>query len=302
MDPRATVLVVGSVNVDLVVRIGRLPMPGETVTGGTFSRYPGGKGANQAVAAARLGSAVTFAGAVGTDEFGEAALADLAAEGIDVSRAIRMGDAPTGVALITVDEQGENQIAVASGANARLNGRAVAAALHDFLVPGGVYLANLEVSDEAVIAGAEFAARQGMTLLVNPAPARELPVELMALHPVLLPNELEARALTGESDPQAACRQLSERSGAAVIVTLGADGALLLDDGRFETIAAPRVEVVDTTGAGDAFAGALAAELARGQSVSHAAHFAVIAASLSVSSPGARGGMPTRAQVEAFRG
>ena len=292
-----TVLIVGSINVDLVVRAARLPTPGETVVGGMFARHHGGKGANQAVAAARMGAAVSFVGAIGDDEFGTAALADLTGEGVDISRVLRLGNTPTGVALIVVDERGETQIAVASGANAVLDGRSVESALADFEPRGGVFLANLEVGDDAILAGARFAAAHGMQVLVNPAPARELAVELLTLHPVLLPNRLEAEALTGQDDPVDAGRALATRTQAPVMVTLGDEGAILIDLDGVERFAAPRVEIVDTTGAGDTFAGAVAAELAAGQPLREAVRVAVRAASLSVTAPGARGGMPYRANL-----
>ena len=280
-----------------------MPAPGETVTGGSFARHLGGKGANQAVAAARLGAHVVFVGAVGDDEFGRSAVSDLASEGIDVSRVLVIESGSTGVAVIVVDEGGENQIAVASGANASIDAALVEAALGSDLAlgdaAGGVFLANLEIADEGVLAGARLAARAGMTVIVNPAPARELSGELMALRPILVPNQVEAEALTGEHDPQAAARILAARSGAAVIVTLGPAGALLVDEGVVELIPAPLVEVVDTTGAGDTFAGALAEEIAAGTPLIDAARFAVRAAALSVTVAGARGGMPSRADVEA---
>ncbi len=294
------VLIVGSINADLVVRAARLPRPAETVTGGVFTRHPGGKGANQAVAAARLGAAATFIGAVGDDELGRAALADLAGEGIDVSGVKQLTGTHTGVALIVIDERGENQIAVASGANGRVDGPLVESALAVLALPhGGVFLANLELADEAVLAGARFAARHGMRVLINPAPARELPAELLALEPILLPNQLEAQALTGEREPVAAARVLAARSGGPVILTLGPAGAVLVGAGGVEHLAAPAVEVVDSTGAGDTLAGALAAELAAGTPLVDAARVAVRAASMSVSALGARTGMPTRAQLEA---
>ena len=292
-----TVLIVGSINIDLVVRASRLPASGETVAGGTFARHHGGKGANQAVAAARMGAAVTFVGAVGDDEFGTAALADLACESIDVSRVSTLGGVATGVALIVVDERGENQIAVASGANAALDGRSIESALADFKPSGGVFLANLEVGDDAILAGVRFAAAHGMHVLINPAPARELPVELLSLRPVLLPNRHEAEALTGQDDPVDAGRVLVTQTQAPVVVTLGAEGAILIDLDGVERFGAPRVEVVDTTGAGDTFAGAVAADFAAGQPLREAVRVAVRAASMSVTAPGARGGMPYRANL-----
>ena len=299
--PAPIVLVVGSVNVDLVVRSVRLPGPGETVTGATFAQHHGGKGANQAVAAARLGAAVTFVGATGDDEFGRSARAALASEGIAIDGVRVLPDLPTGVAFIVVSESGENQIAVASGANGTVDASFVsdAVANSSALQRQGVYLSNFEIADDAVIAGAQLASRAGMTVVINPAPARELPDALLSLRPILVPNEVEARELTGEIEPFNAARVLAARSQAPVVVTLGAQGALVVQEGRAEQVPALLVEAVDATGAGDAFAGALAAEMAAGSSLIDAVRFAVRAASISVSKPGARGGMPSRAEVEA---
>jgi ribokinase len=290
---RVQIIVVGSINADLVVRAERLPAPGETVTGGRFSRHGGGKGANQAVAAARLGARVAMVGAVGDDDLGQEALALLEREGVDIT-AVSRSAAPTGVALIAVDAEGENQIAVASGANAELDpagvDRAVRAA-----GPGTVLLGH-EVPEPAVLAGAR-AARGPIVL--NPAPARPVPDELAALRPILTPNAGEACELTGEREPEAAARALAARTGAAVVVTLGARGVLLLDDGRAERLPAPSVHAVDATGAGDAFNGALATALAEGRDLRSAAAFAVAAAALSTRAAGARDGMPRRHEVRA---
>jgi ribokinase len=288
------VIVVGSVNADLVVRAARLPGPGETVTGGTFARHGGGKGANQAVAAARLGARTALVAAVGEDDFGADALRGLAAEGVDVDGVARLADVATGVALIVVDERAENQIAVASGANAALDGAFVAAALER--LEGGVVLLSLEVGDAALLAGA----RGARLAVLNPAPAREGPAALLDAGPLLTPNAGEARDLTGEEDPRAAALALRERTGAPVVVTLGADGALLADGpGDPVRVPAPRVDAVDTTGAGDCLNGALAAELARGAALEAAVAFAVRAAALSTLRQGAREGMPTREAVDA---
>lgn len=242
------------------------------------------------MAAARNGATVKFVGAVGEDAFGDAALADLAAEDVDVSGVSRLSDSQTGVALIVVGERGENQIAVASGANARVDEALVIAALTGYEPTGvGVFLANFEVSDAAVLAAARLAAARGMTVLINPAPARQLPAELVHLRPILLPNEREAEALTGIGDPLAAASQLMTRTGAPVIVTLGEEGAVLVDAGGARRLPTPRVEVVDTTGAGDCLAGVLAAQMAAGKALREAAREAVRAASQSVTTPGARG-------------
>ena len=284
----ARVIVVGSINADLVVRAERLPAAGETVTGGTFSRHGGGKGANQAVAAARLGASVLMVAAVGADDLGDEALALLREEQVDVGAVARLDGVATGVALIAVDARGENQIAVASGANAELE--PALPPVHE----GDVVLLGHEVPEAAVLAGAR-AARGPIVL--NPAPARLLADELLALRPILTPNAGEARELTGRDEPEAAARALADRTGAPVLLTLGARGVLLVDGGEPELIAAPRVEVADTTGAGDTFNGALAAELAAGRALRDAAAFAVRAASLSTRVAGAREGMPRRAEL-----
>jgi ribokinase len=275
-----TVLVIGSVNVDLVVTLERLPAPGETVIGGRFARGGGGKGANQAVAAARAGARVRFVGAVGADDFGAGAVAELENEGIDMSAVARLEDEPTGVALIAVDREGRNQIAVASGANARVDAAMARAA--EALEPGDVCLLGFEVPDAAVVAAARAAADAGAWIVLNPAPARELPDALSGLGVVLTPNADEAEAMGGAT-------ALAARTGAPVIVTRGADGALLLDGGDETELPAPHVEAVDTTGAGDVFNGVLAAGLASGLDLAEAARRAIEAASASVRRAGARG-------------
>jgi ribokinase len=287
----ARVVVVGSINVDMVVAARRLPAPGETVAGGTLTRSGGGKGANQAVAAARAGGDVALVGAVGDDDLGASALAELEAEGIDVSAVARRDGVATGVALIVVDAAGDNQIAVASGANHALDPdhvrRAVATALDG--ADGGVVLTGFELPDAVVLAAAEAATAAGAFLVVNPAPARPLPDGLAAHGPVLTPNEHEAAELTGERDPHAAGRALMELTGAPVAITLGARGALVAQDGETYVQMTEEVEVVDTTGAGDVFSGVLAHELARGAMFLHAVEHGTVAASLSVTMRGARG-------------
>ncbi len=278
-------LVVGSVNADLVVAVPSLPGPGETVLGGRFERHGGGKGANQAVAAARAGARVTFVGAVGRDDLGEEAVALLAAEGIDVA-GLAACDAATGVALIVVDAAGENQIAVAPGANAHVSVAAARAAAGR-LAADDVLLLNLELRDEVLMAAA-LATRARVVL--NPAPARPLPDALLDRGPVLTPNAGEARALTGEDDPAAAARALFDRTGAPVLVTVGADGVVQHDADGPARVPAPRVEVVDTTGAGDTFSGVLAAALAAGVPIRAAAERACAAAAHATTVPGAREG------------
>lgn len=289
------VVVVGSINVDLVVAADHLPRPGETVLGGRFARHFGGKGANQAVAAARAGASVVMIGAVGRDADGDASLAALAAEGIDVSR-VRRVDSPTGVAIIAVAADGENQIVVASGANGEVATEDVAQV--DLAGPG-VLLACLEVPLPTVVAAVAAAARQGLRPIVNPAPARRLPAELLGLAPILTPNRDELLAITGAADLEAALGSLAAAGAGVVVVTLGANGALLASGGRRTRVAGAPVDVVDATGAGDTFSGVLAAWLAEGRSVDEAVGAANAAAGISVTRPGARGGMPVRAQIEA---
>ena len=311
----ADVVVVGSVNADLVVSVARLPQAGETVSGGTFARFGGGKGANQAVAAARAGARVTMIGAVGADDFGDEALRELAAEGVDVSAVARLDGVATGVATIVVDARGENQIAVASGANAALAGDAVASALARLAggssprgapcgapsggasASRGVVLLGHEVPPAAVEAGIRGARAADRLVVLNPAPARELPDDLQGV--ILTPNADEARELAGEREPEAAARTLAARTGAPVLVTLGQEGALLVDGDAIERLPAPAVDVIDTTGAGDAVNGALAAELAAGRPLRDAARFAMAAAALSTRAAGARDGMPRHDDVVA---
>ncbi len=294
--PNADIVVVGSVNADLVVTVARLPRAGETVSGGTFARWGGGKGANQAVAAARLGASVAMVGAVGADDLGDEAVRELAAEGVDVGAVARLDGVATGVAAIMVDSRGENQIAVASGANGALEGPAVEAALERLLAaPGGVVLLGHEVPEAAVEAGLRAARAAGWTAVLNPAPARTLPGELAGV--LLTPNADEARALAADDDVEAAARALAGRTDAPVLVTLGAEGALLLEHDACERLPAPAVAVVDTTGAGDTVNGALAAELAAGRPLRDAARFALAAAALSTRAAGARAGMPRRDEV-----
>ena len=324
------VVVVGSVNVDLVVVASRLPGPGETVTGGDVARHHGGKGGNQAVAAARLGAVVAFVGAVGDDDFGVSARAALVAEGIDVTNLL-VTSRPTGVALIVVDQGAENMIAVAPGANAVPTPASVAAALGALAIgPGDVVLVSCEIPADAVRAALVTARAAGATSVLNPAPADGLDAASIALADILTPNEAElallAGAITGgpeagadagaatggePSDATAgaadvevlARRLLAHDAGRAAVVTLGVDGALAVPaDGQALAIPALPVVPVDTTGAGDAFNGALAAGLAAGLRLDAAARQAVAVAGLSTTRAGARAGMPTVAELAAARG
>jgi ribokinase len=297
------VVVVGSINVDLVVTADRLPRPGETVLGGQFARHFGGKGANQAVAAARAGASVTMIGAVGRDPDGDESLAALSAEGVDVSH-VRRVDAPTGVAIIAVAAGGENQIVVAPGANAEVSRED--ADVTGIAQEGDVLLTCLEIPIAAVVAALASATGLGGRAILNPAPGRRLAPELLALRPILTPNQDELLAASGAPDPESALAALLAAGAAAVIVTLGSAGALLAEADRRVTVPAipgRPARAVDATGAGDAFSGVLAAWLAGSSTLDEAASAANAAAMLSVSFPGAREGMPNRAAIEdALRG
>ncbi len=293
----AEVVVVGSVNLDVVVPVERHPAPGETVLGGDHEQLPGGKGANQAVAAARLGCAVAFVGRVGADDPGRRLRATLDREGVD-TRALRDDDAPSGLAMISVAPGGENTIVVSPGANGRVGAPDVRDAA-DLLARAAVTLVQLEIPPEAVTAAARAA---GGTLVLNPAPARDLDPEVLARAGVLVPNRTELGLLAGTDPPrgadEAAAVAATIDGPGAVVVTLGEHGAVVVEGGQGEHVPAPRVDAVDTTGAGDAFCGALADALARGADLVEAVRWAVRAASLSVTRAGALGAMPTRAEVE----
>jgi ribokinase len=294
------VVVVGSVNVDLVVVAPRLPRPGETVTGSDVARHHGGKGGNQAVAAARLAAEVAFVGAVGADDFGVAARAALAAEGVSIAHLATV-DRPTGVALIVVDERAENLIAVAPGANASVTAEAVETALSALAIgPGDVVLTCREIPPPAVRAALGAARRAGAIGVLNPAPADGLDAATLELADVLTPNQAELAVAAGDGRLVTAARSLLGGGpvGRAVVVTMGAAGALLVPAGEPE-LELPAIQVipVDTTGAGDTFNGALAACLAAGLGMPESVRRAVAAAGLSTTRPGARGGMPTAAEV-----
>jgi ribokinase len=291
----AQVLVVGSINVDLVVGAARLPRPGETVEGGHFEQHFGGKGANQAVAAARAGARVALIGAVGDDAYGHASVEALRAEGVDVG-GVRFVSEPTGVALIVVAQSGENQIVVAPGANALLQPS-------DVRIEAGtrVVLTSFEIPLPVSTVAAQQAQRLGITAVVTPAPAHALPAELLAANPILVPNQHEVVASIGNDHAADALDELSERTAGAIIVTQGPAGALLAQGQRrtrFEGSRAP--SVVDTTGAGDAFVGALAAWLAGGSSLEEAISAANAAGALSVTAAGARGALPHREAIQAL--
>jgi len=295
------IVVVGSVNTDMVVRGDRIPAPGETVSGGTFLRADGGKGANQAVAAARLGARVTLVACVGNDELGRAAIEGLRAEGVDVDLVTRDPDRATGVALIMVDGGGENAISVAPGANSALSVDAVERA-RDVIASADVVLAQLEVPMEAVLRAVQIAADAGVCVVLNPAPARPLPEEVYRRITLLTPNRGEAALLAGVTQPDAAAGRLLELGAASVVVTLGPAGALLCDASGLRTVPGFAVEAVDSTAAGDAFNGALAVASAQGLPLDEAVRRACAAGALAATVPGARPSLPRLGALDAFLG
>lgn len=297
---RPRVVVVGSSNTDMVVNLPVLPVPGQTVLGGDFLQAAGGKGANQAVAAARLGAEVRFVARVGGDGLGQEAIRCFQAEGIVTDAVVVDRQAASGVALIMVDRQGENMIAVASGANARLTPNDVDAVAP--YLPGAVLLTQLEIPEDAVARTVQLAHQAGIPVILNPAPARPLPDELLARVSILTPNEGELAVLSGREvrDPEAAessARSLRKRGVATVIVTLGAQGALVVADRAAWLEPARTVQPVDTTAAGDAFNGALAWALAMRRPLADAVRLANLAASVSVTRPGAQPSLPTIAEL-----
>ena len=297
---QGSVAVVGSLNLDLVIRVAELPGPGETVSGGDLFRNPGGKGANQAVAAARLGRRVAMVGCVGDDQAGHELLASLEAAGVDGSGVRVVEGVPSGTACITVSEDGENQIVVSPGANARLTPDDVAAAAA--VRSAAVTLLQLEVPLETVAAAARAA---GGRVVLNPAPVRALPAELLGRIDVLVPNRIELARLAGGPVPRTveqAAELAGRLGGRAVVVTLGADGALVVEDGRAGHVPAVPVRPVDTTAAGDAFCGGLADALAGGAGLQEAARRAVRVAAAACLRPGAQASLPTPAELATLPG
>lgn len=292
----ARVCVIGSINVDFVILADRLPAPGETVLGGRFSIHDGGKGANQAVAAARAGAEVSMIGAVGEDELGRRAVDALRAEGVDVARIRLHAVEPTGVALVAVGPRGENQIVVAPGAN---DAWELDDGDRSLIAAADVVITNHEVPQTVVADVLHAAHDAGVRAILNPAPARALSAEVLRLGPILTPNEHELVVAIGNDVAEGALDELVARHAGPVIVTQGAAGALLAIDGRREHVPGrPVSAAVDTTGAGDTFNGVLATWLAGGAPIEEAIAAANVAAALSIGAAGAREGMPARAAIE----
>jgi len=298
------IVVVGSSNTDMIVRMPRIPLPGETVIGGVFDIAPGGKGANQAVAAARAGADVALVARIGNDSFGHQALAGFIRDGID-TRFIRVDrSAASGVAFIIVDSRGQNSIAVASGANALFSAGDVAAA-EKRIASSDLLLLQLEVPLSSVRSAAEFAVSAGVPVLLNPAPARRLDDAFLRRISVLTPNETEAEALSGievRSDRGIvrAAERLVRKGAGAVVITLGARGAYYDDGTKAGFVSGFKVKAVDATAAGDVFSGALAVSLAEGHPLPQAVLFANAAAALSVTRLGAQPSAPKRKEIEGF--
>lgn len=299
------VIVFGSLNMDLVVRLPRLPAPGETITGSDLEKIPGGKGANQAVAAARMGAKVRMFGRVGDDEFGRTLLRELRNADVDTAGVRIESGAPTGTASILVAKDGHNMIALAPGANARLTGED-ARGLQLWMDRETVLMLQLEVPVAANLAAARAAKLAGARIVLDPAPApRDAPVELLEMADVLTPNEVEAARLCGmmietADGAEEAARQLVRRYGGAVVVTMGEHGAVLATPEGAARVPAFAVEAVDSVAAGDAFNGALAVALAEGIDLRRAVRRAAAAGALAASARGAMPSLPRRDDVEAL--
>lgn len=298
------ITVIGSSNTDMIIKVPRLPKPGETVLGGKFSTAPGGKGANQAVAAARSGGNVTFVARVGDDIFGEQALKGFKVDGINTDLIIKDKDAPSGIAEIFVSEDGENSIAVALGANLNLSVYDVIAA-KEAILASDILLIQLEIPLKTVQYAAKLAFDNGVRVILNPAPGQPLPIEILKTISILTPNETEAAMLTGikiedEGAAEDAGRILMSKGVNKVIITIGKKGALILDSSGSELVGGFKVHAVDTTAAGDIFNGALAVALAEKKNIWEAVKFANAAAALSVTKLGAQPSAPKRKDILEF--
>jgi ribokinase len=295
------IIVVGSSNTDMVIKAAKFPLPGETILGGEFFLFPGGKGANQAVAAARLGGNVIFIAKVGNDIFGEQALQQFKREGIITDYIAKDPDRPSGVALITVDSKGENTIAVAQGSNGALSSDDVQKAESEF-EKSDIVLTQLETPLQTILHVAKLVGKFQKRLILNPAPGMKLPDDLFPSLYLITPNESETEVLTGisvrdNSSIKRAAEKLKEMGVANVIITLGSEGAYLYNDAGGKHIPTKKVKAVDTTAAGDVFNGALAVALSENRTLEQAAEFANHAAAISVTKMGAQASAPYRKEL-----
>ena len=298
------ILVIGSSNTDMVICTGHLPLPGETVIGGTFFMNPGGKGANQAVTVARLGGRVSFICKTGSDIFGHQANQLFNEEGIDTSYVFSDTKNPSGVALITVDTDAENCIVVAPGANAHLTPNDLKRAA-EAVEAADIILLQLEIPMQTVEAAAAMAYRLGKKVVLNPAPASKLSAGLLETLYAITPNETEAEAISGiritdEHTAEEAARKIASMGVCNVIITLGAKGALVFDGEHCEVVPAYKIQAVDTTAAGDVFNGALVVALSEGRTLPEAVRFACKASAISVTRSGAQNSVPYRTEVDVF--
>lgn len=297
-----SIIVVGSANTDMVIKADKFPLPGETILGGKFFMFPGGKGANQAVAASRLRGKVIFIAKVGNDIFGKQALHQFSKEGINTDFIVTDHNQPSGVALITIDSKGENTIVVAQGANGTLSSEDVQKAEKEF-ERANIVLMQLEIPIDTVIHAATLATQYGKKVILNPAPARHLPDDLLNKLFIITPNESETETLLGikitdMNSIQAAARKLHEKGVTNVVITLGAEGAYIYNAQGGRHITTTKVETVDTTAAGDVFNGALAVAISENKTVDQAVEFANRAAAISVTRMGAQASAPYRNELQ----
>ena len=296
------IFVIGSSNTDMVVKTNRIPRPGETIIGGTFMMNPGGKGANQAVAASKLGGNVTFVARLGSDVFGDESMSNYREAGINTGYIFRDENHPSGVALICVDDNAENSIVVSPGSNAELSIKDIETVRKE-LESADYLLMQLEIPMETVEYAAGLASKAGVKVILNPAPAAQLSAGLLKNIYLITPNETEAELLTGiainnPEDAKLAADKLINMGVENVIITLGASGALIRDANGFSSQEARKVNAVDTTAAGDVFNGALCVALTEDMDIREAVRFATVAASISVTRMGAQSSVPAREEVD----